>query len=359
MFYTPPLESVLADMIASGDDELRSLGWNLIHDRRIDPTRFAGFDDYLTASRMNIACPVTMKRAVSGYHAFRIQGRMAPDFLVGDLNESNFHGRKHELPALYGKRLLVRVLNLSRLGKLYSAAKSAAVLGFDDYLEPIPASGTSGARPSGGSGSLDVVAWLDRKLARFKSDPSSCFDATRLTGDSFLAALFAFLNANRRTEPFQPVWTTGWTEFSSREWQQPERWLQMLGVRTDKSQPSWLLLLRYPAREAGQVVRPTQLDGGWYPEHFPTPPSAPCGHAMDLDHAHRDRHPLPEYIHQQMDHIPAHLVACARVDAARPVPLPPPQRRHFRILERDYADVPTWAQRSHPACAPPPPATGP
>ena len=362
MFCTPPLGAILDNILAPGDDDLRSMGWNLLHDHRIDTVRFAGFANYVAASRMNIVCPATMKKAVLLYHQLRIQRRRDPDFVDEDLNESNFHGRKHALPALYGKRLLVRVLDLTGLGELYLAAKGVGVTGFDDYLEPMPASGASGARSGGISSTLDVVTWLDRKLARFKNDPAVRFDPARLTADSFLAALLEFMNRYRRSTAFQPVWATGWTEFSSGEWQQPERWQQMLGVRADGNQPvrpSWLLLLRYPAREAGQIVRPTQLDSGWYSAHFPTPPSAPTGHAMDLDHARRDRHPLPEYIHQQMDHTPAHLVACARMDAASPVPPPPPQRRHYRNLERLYPDVPAWTQRPHPSSASPPPAAVP
>jgi hypothetical protein len=165
-------------------------------------------------------------------------------------------------------------------------------------------------------------------------------------------SLLGFLNEYRRVEPFQPVWATQWTEFSEREWDQPARWPQMLGVRAPTDRHSWLLLLRYPVREAGQIVCPTQLDGGWHPEHFPTPPSAPCGHPMDLDSTKRDRRHLPEFIHQQMDHTIDHLVACARLEAAPAIPLPPPQRRHYRILARDYHDVPAWATLPHPALVP-------
>ena len=355
MFYAPPLAGILEDLLRSGDEELSSMGWNLLHDRRIDTARFDGFASYLASARLNIACPATMKNAVLRYHTSRVQGGRPPDFLLENLNESNLHGRQQGRVAIYGHRLLVRVLNLSKLGKPFAAAKFKGVDGFDDYLLPSPAAAPPGTRPSGGTDSHTLVAWLDHKLARFKNDPSAGFNAALLARDAFLGALFTFMNTHRRSDPYQPVWATGWTEFSSGDWQQPERWPQMLGMRANNDRPvspSWLLLLRYPAREAGQIVRPTQLDAGWHPAHFPIPPSAPTGHAMDLDHTQRDHHPLPEYIHQQMDHTPAHLVACARVEAAPPMPLPTPQLRHYRLLENLYPDVPAWTQRPHPASAP-------
>ena len=341
MFYTPPLEAIIDEMLQSTDDKTRTLGWNLFHDKRVSPERFDGFTDYLSSISFSITCPASMKDAVSKYHASRVRSRKLPDFLVEPLNQTNFHSRSHSLPAVYGNRRLVRVLKLSHLGKVYQAAKVAGIRSLTDYLETKVLS-------DGTTATIDIHGWLDRKLGSF-SDPSGCFDVTRLSKHSFLSSLLEFMNLYRRQgEPYQPVWATGWAEFSSRDWQKPGRWLQMLGVQPSPS-PSWLLLLAYDAREAGQIVRPTQLDCGWDPAHFPTPASATSAHPMDLDDCQRERFPLPEFIHQQMDHFPTHMVACARVPGTHQPPLPPPQRRHYKILADHYSDVPTWVQRHHPA----------
>jgi hypothetical protein len=355
MFHLAPLDSVVKEMLATGDDARRSMGWNLFHDQRIDSARFGGFDSYVSLSTLRISCADSMKRAVRLYHQFRVQRRSLadmPEFLDGTLNSANFHGMAPGLPALHGSKLLVRVLNLSGLGSVYGAARVARVPEFDLLPASSGALPLSTARPPMTISPSDVMEWLDRKLALFKDDTSTRFDRSRLRSHPFLLSLLDFVNKNRRDEPYQPVWATQWTEFSGREWDQPACWNQMLGVRP-ADEPKWLLLLRYPAREAGQIVRPTQLDGGWYAEHFPTPPSAPCGHSMDLDSTRRDRRHLPEFIHQQMDHTPDHLVACARLEPTPAIPLPPPQRRHLRILARDYRDVPAWATLPHPAMTPP------
>src|SRR6185369_4434410 len=83
----------------------------------------------------------------------------------------------------------------------------------------------------------------------------------------------------------------------------PNRWCQMLGVH--KSTVTWVILLTYTIAEAGTIARPTQLDGGWYGFHFPSPYLAPVtrgGHPMDLRINPRAQYLLPEFVHRQITH---------------------------------------------------------
>ena len=362
MFHTAPLDSVTAAMLHDGNYDCRTMGWNLYHDRRISADRFAAFTEYQRRNRTNIICGASMSHAVNNYHQDRVNKTSAPDFLDPDLNKNNFHdARPSGLPALHGSKLLVRVLNLSGLNGVYSAAKQAKIAGFDGFGKPLKQQRTTGQPPV--TEYRSTLDWLDEKLGIFQQ-PSAQFDIRRLASHRFLHALLEFKNKFRHATPFQPVWATVWADFSLREWIMPARWPQMLGVSSNPLDPTWLLLLRYPVREAGSLVRPTQLDSGWYAGHFPTPPpthtpppTSLTGHPMDLDAATRPRRHLPEFIHQEVDHFSHHLIACARVPACPPPALPPPQIRHYHLLARDYNDVPVWTERPHPAFAPMP-ATG-
>jgi hypothetical protein len=316
-------------MLANADHEVATMGWNLLHDHRVSIPRFQEFEHCAAAIPLLIADPLSLQDAVNQYCDRRVHLTFSPDFLSSSLNSNNFHGRHDLLPALHGSKLLIRVLNLGRLDSVFRRAKHDGVAEFADY----------GASPS--------VDWLDKRLKEFAIHPAH-LDRNRLEKHGFLAALLDYINVSRKTGPYQPVWATVWSEFSRLDWQQPERWPALLGVRPSAS-PTWLLLLRYPVRQAGRLVRPTQLDSGWYPEHFPTPHSATTGHPMELDATRPERFLLPEYIHQQIDHFPDHLVGCARVPGVAKPDLRPPQRRHFGMLNNKYTDVGMWVRQKHPA----------
>lgn len=327
-------------MLADADHEVATMGWNLLHDCRISAPRFEEFKRSTSAVSPSIRDAISLQDAVNHYCDRRVHFTFSPDFLSSRINSNNFHGKSDPLPALHGSKLLVRVLNLGRLGFVFNQAKHAGVAEFAGY-------GTPERQPDGRWRPLSAVEWLDKHLREFTIPPAH-IDQNRLWRHGFLAVLLRYLNVLRKTDPFQPVWATLWSDFSRLDWKQPERWLALLGVRPSSS-PTWLLLLRFPVREAGGLVRPTQIDAGWYPEHFPVPPLATTGHPMELDAAQPERFLLPEYIHQQIDHFPAHLVGCAKV-GGRPKPdLPPPQRRHHAMLNNAYGDVAAWSRYRHPA----------
>ncbi|MCC6356042.1 MAG: hypothetical protein IT577_19315 [Verrucomicrobiae bacterium] len=316
-------------MLADADNEVATMGWNLLHDGRIASARFEEFEHTTSAFLPAITSPSLLQDAINHYCDSRVHFSSSPDFLSAHLNLSNFHGEHDPLPALHGSKLLTRVLNLGRLGPVFTRAKHDGVLEFADY----------GASP--------IVQWLDTRLMDFGL-PSTGPDRDRLHQDTFLLVLLDYLNTFRKANPFQPVWATLWSEFIELDHKSPERWTALLGVRPSPT-PTWLLLLRYPVRQAGKLVRPTQLDAGWYPEHSPVPPSARTGHPMELDATQPQRFLLPEYIHQQIDHFPNHLVGCARVGGTPKRDLRPPQIRHLGMLRARYADAAAWSHHKHPA----------
>jgi hypothetical protein len=114
-----------------------------------------------------------------------------------------------------------------------------------------------------------------------------------------------------------PTWATRWDHFMSRIDATPESWLEAVGVYKE-TYPRWILVLRYTAGEARPLVRPTQLEAGWYGFHFPSPPAGSAeagGHAMSL--RERDgnlRLPLlPEFLHARVRFGLSHWKAAGRM----------------------------------------------
>lgn len=118
----------------------------------------------------------------------------------------------------------------------------------------------------------------------------------------FIGRVFDACNEYRRSvRAHNPVWVTTWSRFELVKNSRPERWSEFVGV-TRLTAEQWLVVLRYRAAETGTLVRPTQLDAGWYAYHFPSPPPWPVhqgGIVVDLEGAAAGL--TPEYIHAQID----------------------------------------------------------
>ncbi len=344
MFYDPPLSHVTQAMMSDIDEETATLGWNLHHDDRISPQRFDRFWRYVDGSKIQHASQ--MWKAVSLYYDYCVHFTDKPDFLETEYNEGNFHGVGH-LPTLDDKAMLVNIFNLGGLDKVYRAAKADGEAGFDSYLMKEK----SGDPPN-------VQGWLKHHFDGLPMDGPVCQDLRALRTNRFLCQLLEYCNKRRLTKPFQPTWATLWDRFSAEDWKNPKRWQTLLGVRPSETE-TWLLLLCYPVREARAegrpVLRPTQLDAGWYAEHFPVPPQVATGHAMELDGDRGPCMPLPEFIHQQIDHRPDHIMAIAKVEGvAAPEKLrKPAQKRHYGVLSRYYNQATQdWTRCEHPAFRP-------
>ena len=113
-----------------------------------------------------------------------------------------------------------------------------------------------------------------------------------------------------------PTWAARWDRFIGRIDATPESWLEAVGIPR-ATFPRWILALRYTADEVQQLLRPTQLEAGWFGYHFPSPPGSADagGHAMSL--AERDgnlRLPiLPEFVHPRVRFRWQHWKAAGRM----------------------------------------------
>jgi len=118
--------------------------------------------------------------------------------------------------------------------------------------------------------------------------------------DELLRAEF-LLRGNR------PFWAAAWSSLERNiEHASPNTWHTSVGLW--RSRATFQILVRYPAAIAGQLVRPTQLDVGWFEYHFPSPQHLACGKggfAMALRELFLPRPQLiSEFIHRpvQLNH---------------------------------------------------------
>ncbi len=342
MFNLPPLADVTDSLLSEPDHSRATMGWNLYHDRRISSQRFQQFSNRLIERGIAIddVTQATIEDDIGDYHENRVCKTDNPEFLDPSFNANNLYTSSGPLVLPHGNTYLIRVFDLRKLHKVFEAGQGS-VPEFADYNRLTSKSPHR---------RLSHTDWLDTRLSDFKRKPEFGFDQTRLQRNRFLIALLDFMNVYRKKHPFEPAWATRWSIFNAMNWHSPERWQRLVGVWPNQHD-TWLLLLRYTVREVGLLVRPTQLDGGWYPPHFPVPAVTRPGHAMETDASQPPCTPLFEYIHQQIDHTPGHLFACGRA-VAESVSLPPAQRRHLNLLEQCYPETIKNVERPHPACRP-------
>lgn len=274
-----PYDPLLDQWLASGDEERRAMGSNLAVDQRVSPEREARFDALQGEPRD----PDALWTAVIKHHHDWIQQRHEPLFLAPD----NFH---NVVTALHGERpssipldtKLARIIDLTGLCWVFKWAREAGL----DAFERFPRGPT------------------DASCNRWLEDTRKSQGSRSLVQDALEA-----MDRYGRTRPYQPTWATAWDLLERYRDAGATRLCQLMGL--DKDAGHWVAVLVYTAREAGTVLRPTQLDAGQYDCHFPSPPGAPLsagGHPMDL--AADPAVPLlPEYIHRQIPHKIEHFDA--------------------------------------------------
>jgi hypothetical protein len=311
-----PLAASLAAMATSGVPELRALSKNLIYDHRVTNERDASLQRFG-------AMPWStndLQRAVVRYQHAKIRTRRLPEFVYSAVNGVNIVSGNGQLSRFNRSIPLARILDLNGLLPIYQWARSNEIEPFASWL-PWPVN--------------------DKMMAQV-------LDAT-LNGTSpddietFITAVLSALALYSSTQAYQPVWCTTLADFSPFLDHGPDRWLEVLGV-PPRGIGRWIIILTYPLRVAGTLVRPTQLDVGWDARgHFPSPPEAPPwrgGHPMDLAGQAGFRRLLPEYIHRQIRHTNQHWIAAGRRlgITTRPsrCPLPVARRAHHELLALNY-----------------------
>jgi hypothetical protein len=291
----------------------RAMARNIMYDHRVSELREQAFDKFVTKP-----CDGTiLRRALDDYFKTHVRNRVLPDYVYARMNGNNLiNANVSVLPDVNKDRRLVRAINLNNLAIVFQWARSTGR--WERTFERFPSPYDEDA----------VMAWLDARM-------------TPIEVEELVGSALEVLSAYRKEFPFQPSWATTLDAFSPYTNEDADRWLQLLGV--SKPKPNWIILLCYPIREAGTIARPTQLDGGWYEHHFPSPPCVPLesgGHPMDLRISPKATGLLPEYIHKQIDHTIDHWnylgALHGRTSKYRSPPLVRQRRCHFELLVAIY-----------------------
>ncbi len=195
---------------------------------------------------------------------------------------------------------------------------------------------------------------LCQELKRLFPDdrPTGLGSTLNKSAIDFLDRFFTLQWSGGRNQ-YHGVWAGRWREFEALAETNAATWMSAMGVRIP-AEPSLCLLLRYDASEVYPLVRPTILEAGWYPEHFPSPQSAswcvgkPCpptgGHPMGLDDGTPALALRAEYVHRDRERKSSWVYAWAWVQPASTpsITLPSARRRHWELLKGHYDRIEDW-----------------
>lgn len=256
----------------------KAMAINLMCDHRVSVEREKSFDSLTNSPRTD----PELRDAIIKYKELHIKTSRTPQFLDAAVNKNNIvSGSPGVEQVIHKDQQLVRVLDLNGLTPVFQWAKRQKVMTFASFpTRPLP---------------RNVDTWLRRMIRQ-------------LQPEQFVRACLDAMNDYRRNVPFQPAWAAGWQKFQPYIRQGGDRWLEVMGMHREFG-GRWLIMLRYTVGEAGTVARPTQLDVGWGPYHFPSPPHAYVrtgGHPMDLKIVPVHTELLSEFIHQQINHTVKH-----------------------------------------------------
>ncbi len=312
---------------------------NFRHDHRVSLARASHFDATSGRPRSGAA----LKSALDTYflnHVRRPRGPgdvwKPPDFLEDTLNGDNM------LKECNRDIELGTVLDLNRLNGPLQWARSEGITGFKDY-------------PDKGSSPRQRQEWLAERLG-----------AERERGD-WIGRILAVAHKSSDARsllrpPFHPTWCTLWENLEPHLGGPADEWAGVLGVSLNHEVdaqgvvPHWLIVLRYRVGDAGVLCRPTLLDVGWSPYHFPSPPSLPPvegGRAMDIRPTPHGALTLPEFIHAQIPLAPRYWTAagsqCQATSGRAPANVCELRQRHHDLLAAEHgADfIRSWMPHAH------------
>ena len=272
---------------SSGDEEKISMAVNLRCDHRVTNMREQQFRDYFLKKN-------DLREALDDYVRHSVKLSTSPHFcepwcdnLVADcLSDEyceNFKAPKD----------LATVISLNGLSHPIKDTYPNLVHIMPEWKDLIDVETQASDEHSDQTpGKNKFDKWLDSNLK----------DKTTEQIETFLSKIFKVLNHRLTVEHkrYNPVWVTTWDDFDMYTKLSADRWNQVVGVPRDT--PTWQIVLRYPSSKVPCLYRPSQLDGGYYPQHFPTPRVAAMadgGRTMDLDASVTK--PLNEYIHKQIN----------------------------------------------------------
>jgi hypothetical protein len=326
----------LVEWESSLDDERKSMAINLRCDHRVTAAREQQFRTYFTRHNH-------LKAALDDYARRHVRFTASPDFCESWCENVVVDTTSGDCCPDFDQDIeLATVISLNGLA---TAIKDS----YPNIVEPLPEwrslldSETQASDPVG-----DLTFngdrfdhWLEENLAK----------KTQEQVESFLRNIFEVMNYRLTIEEkyYNPVWATTWERFQTYATEDAERWSDIVGV--PRAFPTWQIVIRYPARIVRCLHRPSQLDGGYYPQHFPSPRAAKMstgGLTMDL-HQSNDR-PLNEYIHKQIKLDIRYWVDAGRlIGKTRTTPdkLSEMRQKHYAKLIEEYDErsIAEWMPR--------------
>jgi hypothetical protein len=339
-----PYDPMLDDCSGCGLPHDMAMAENIRHDHRVSREREEWFDELSGSPRGRRQ---DLEDGMTDYFKDWIRTRdQDPDYILEKLNGENILvGGIMNRRSFKGTIPLGRVLDLNGLRQPFSVAVQAAVDGLlpgpelerlRRFVEEVRVLNTE--EQFGG--------FLDRQLDERRSG---------LERQEFLSDLLLALNVAARERPFQPCWVTLWSDLEPhlRE-DSPEEWAEALGVVLHQAD-RWLIVLRYTIDDAAMLVRPTQLEAGWWGYHFPSPQHAPVssgGHPVDLGINDPFAPLVREYIHSRIDYDVRQWIVAGRrlrrTTRATACDLQERRRNHYRRLMETYGEDATRSWMSSP-----------
>ncbi len=324
------------------DTDHRSVAVNLVHDFRVSDSRERMFRNFCHSGNL--------KDCLDDYYDSCIKNVMHPDVpdfcrddyrIVDCSTTSGFC-----LPGFSRSMKLATVMNLNVLFNPFKEAVNqySTVGKVPSWLELKTVLETAEDRANNMITALTNFEAFDTWLTS-QFHPFDLTRAKRLIG-IFFKVLNELLDANK---PYKPVfWVTDWDKL--KPYIEPNllnvaRWNQSVGVPNKRD--AWQIIIQYPTAAVDCLYRPTQLDGGFFPEHFPPPPSCEQFYGgLTMDLIAEDKEFLPEYIHQQMrefkiDYWENSGCLIGRV-SEQPYNLQSLRSKHYAKLSNRYIDVPLW-----------------
>ncbi|MCG8526815.1 MAG: hypothetical protein MI748_10575 [Opitutales bacterium] len=342
----------------------KTIAWNLNHDARISPERKRFFsldakkevtcDDYSSTSSADLLNWHLRDHAQKRELKTKKGSLRHPDFCNPKVNRRNLYRIHEDLIDLAPSINLIRCVDLSSKGiqdYVIQAGIDKGIRNLQDYKLPNSRGSIS---PRIGV-SHDPIVYLDnsledlrRKYRQFSPKNNTAHKET-IRSNKFLNGLIEAMND---CPPFEPLWTTTARSFWNHQYSKnPQYWMQSVGV-TPNLNDTWLLLFRYKRKRIFHLARPTQLDAGNSPLHFPTPASSNTGFAMECDGQSEDHDLIPEYIHNNFDLSIEDIHACVRVEGKKLIKLQKgpysAQSRHLRLMKQRFGGLANWIKYDHP-----------
>ncbi len=335
------------------DEKGRALAENLMHDARVSDRSMRLFHLMVKREQSRLSksrgTPIGLDaevlfEAAERYKKSLVVGRRKPPF-VGPWNRDNILNNGAGVCQLQVGEELLNLLNLPGLAqplhlklKATDAWRKAKASPKSDALRKALESAGSPDRPGKPDPKIFAM-WIQHVL-------DSTDDSDR---EIFVRLLLDALNEGQKDNPHQPTWATKWSDFENAGYleQGPNRWSEVLGLNHNQMENQWLVLLVYPVTPEMVIVRPTQLEAGNSPLHYPTPsqaelaahayPNGTGGHPMDLNPGPSLGALLPEYIHQQVAYSLGHrLVEIAKTTGKIGSNLRSNRARHRQYLLARY-----------------------